>query len=641
MTDSQVEQEHGTLAAYYQCLKTNKHFRWLNYVAVLTLVEEFSHSSLAISAVIVVHFLPSLLLAPVCGVVADRCNRVRVLLVTALLDAVAVAALALIQWPSQVPLLYGLLVVQFTCNSFYDPARKALIPLTVPQSQLHLAMTIDSFAWSLTGAVGASIGGVVASKLGNATCFLLDSLTYLVAAWCAYQLPRSLGRPGGPAGTAGDGHAVPDSGAAAAAAAAISARRQLKKRQSDLVLGLELGHLDSDSEQLEAGEAAGPARPHSANGLGSGEAAWLLTAGEARSASPDWDGSGLAAHRSKPGRRHPSLREGELPPVQPSGPEIVSQYPQYQSPGGREGLKSPARLSPDPRGVQRSPAPKAKRSDAEEGPLVALAQINGHSHGHSAAVPAAAAAAAGQAARGPGVVGAALGAVQEAWLAAWEGWRYLWGSDNRDVATLVTIKCCGSLLWGAIDVLNVRFSQMPAMQKLGDASVTLGLIFAVVGIACFLGPVMLNALVPPRPAALAWGVAASFAFMFVGFVIMLVASNISLLLLSTFVRSIGSATLWLYSTLLLQLRVPNAILGRMSAVEMALYTVTEAASSIFGGAAFDVLHLTLQQTLAVLAVLGGALTVLWVAFAAGYSRGRAAYAPVPADDIPDEAVTPA
>ena len=103
----------------------------------------------------------------------------------------------------------------------------------------------------------------------------------------------------------------------------------------------------------------------------------------------------------------------------------------------------------------------------------------------------------------------------------------------------------------------------------------------------------------------------------------------------------GSATLWLYSTLLLQLRVPNAILGRMSAVEMALYTVTEAASSVFGGAAFDLLHLTLQQTLAVLAVLGGASTLLWVTFAAGYSRRRAAYAPVPVDESQDEAVTSA
>lgn len=54
-----------------------------------------------------------------------------------------------------------------------------MIPLTVPPSQLHLATTIDSFAWSLTGAVGGSAGGFVASRLGNSTCFLLvgSSLT--------------------------------------------------------------------------------------------------------------------------------------------------------------------------------------------------------------------------------------------------------------------------------------------------------------------------------------------------------------------------------------------------------------------------------------------------------------------------------
>jgi hypothetical protein len=31
----------------------------------------------------------------------------------------------------------------------------------------------------------------------------------------------------------------------------------------------------------------------------------------------------------------------------------------------------------------------------------------------------------------------------------------------------------------------------------------------------------------------------------------------------------GSSTLWVYSTLLLQLSVPNALLGRMSALDMA------------------------------------------------------------------------
>lgn len=47
---------------------------WLSYIATLSLVEEFSGGSgLALSGVVLIRFLPSLILAPVTGVVADRC----------------------------------------------------------------------------------------------------------------------------------------------------------------------------------------------------------------------------------------------------------------------------------------------------------------------------------------------------------------------------------------------------------------------------------------------------------------------------------------------------------------------------------------------------------------------------------------
>jgi hypothetical protein len=104
-----------------------------------------------------------------------RVNRVRVLVAAALADAAVVGFLALVRQPSQVPLLYALLTLQFTAAAFYDPARKALVPVLVPAADLHLATTIDSFAWSITGAVGASLGGLLASKLGKPTCFLIVS----------------------------------------------------------------------------------------------------------------------------------------------------------------------------------------------------------------------------------------------------------------------------------------------------------------------------------------------------------------------------------------------------------------------------------------------------------------------------------
>ena len=76
--------------------------------------------------------------------------------------------------------------------AFYDPARRALTPSLVPRSKLHLATTLDSFAWSLVGALGSSLGGLAASKVGVYACFGIDAVTYILAAGCAYKLQACL-----------------------------------------------------------------------------------------------------------------------------------------------------------------------------------------------------------------------------------------------------------------------------------------------------------------------------------------------------------------------------------------------------------------------------------------------------------------
>lgn len=73
-------------------------------------------------------------------------------------------------------------------TAFYDPARRALTPNLVPRHRLHLATTLDSFAWSLTGAIGSSLGGLAASKFGVQACFYIDAGTYLFSAACAFRL---------------------------------------------------------------------------------------------------------------------------------------------------------------------------------------------------------------------------------------------------------------------------------------------------------------------------------------------------------------------------------------------------------------------------------------------------------------------
>ncbi len=99
-----------------------------------------------------------------------RANRVHILVATALLAAAVVATLvaALRLW-----IVYLLLTLQCCITSVQYAARQALLPRVVAEQDLQTAVTLDSFCWSLTGAVGAAIGGVVAAQLGITACFLL------------------------------------------------------------------------------------------------------------------------------------------------------------------------------------------------------------------------------------------------------------------------------------------------------------------------------------------------------------------------------------------------------------------------------------------------------------------------------------
>jgi hypothetical protein len=69
---------------------------------------------------------------------------------------------------------------------------------------------------------------------------------------------------------------------------------------------------------------------------------------------------------------------------------------------------------------------------------------------------------------------------------------------DRDAAAFALIKASGAVVWGASDILQVRFSNLRSMQSLGDSSTTLGLLFAAIGLACFMGPIISNRLTPPR-----------------------------------------------------------------------------------------------------------------------------------------------
>jgi MFS family permease len=186
------------MTAYLQLLRRNPAFSrlwlayaisllgdWFNTIVLATLIASYApeeSQGIAISGLLLARTLPPLLLSPFAGVLVDRFNRKRLLIASDLLRSVVVLGFLLVDSPDKLWLIYALLVTQFSLSTVFEPGRNALLPNVCAADDLVGANTLGSITWSVMLAMGAIIGGVVASLVGTQAALLIGSLTFIASA---------------------------------------------------------------------------------------------------------------------------------------------------------------------------------------------------------------------------------------------------------------------------------------------------------------------------------------------------------------------------------------------------------------------------------------------------------------------------
>lgn len=202
---------------YITLLRRNRNFRnlwlgtvvsllgdWFNLLASADLIAQLTNSSgLAVSTLFLARFLPIFVFSPVAGVLADRFDRRRIMILTDFCRAAIVLCFLLIQSAEQIWVFYLLTALQFTLSALFTPAKSAVLPTIVERKDLVTANALDSFTWSTMLAFGSFLGGIVAAYFGGEIAFILDALTFLVSAWFISRIimpertVRIAGRVGG------------------------------------------------------------------------------------------------------------------------------------------------------------------------------------------------------------------------------------------------------------------------------------------------------------------------------------------------------------------------------------------------------------------------------------------------------------
>jgi MFS family permease len=197
-----IEQPGGVRASY-RLLRRNRDFRrlyiaslislggdWFLTVALFGLVLDLTHSGLAVAGVIAAEDLTFFLASPLAGILADRLDRRKLMVVADLARMVLVLGFLFPRSSSNVWIVFPLLAVVACFSATFEPASMAALPNLVESDDLATANALSGSVWGTMLAVGAALGGLVTAAFGRDTAIVVDAASFAASAWLIWRVHR-------------------------------------------------------------------------------------------------------------------------------------------------------------------------------------------------------------------------------------------------------------------------------------------------------------------------------------------------------------------------------------------------------------------------------------------------------------------
>jgi predicted MFS family arabinose efflux permease len=154
---------------------------WMQIVAQGWLIYRLSHSAFLLALDQFLAGIPIFLFSLIGGVVADRIERRKILLMSQYVQMASAGTLTVLiilglqhVWP-----ILCLSFVSGLAQSFGGPAYSALIPTLVEPEDMPNAIALNSIQFNLAVTVGPALAGVTLARLGEKWCFGLNALSFL------------------------------------------------------------------------------------------------------------------------------------------------------------------------------------------------------------------------------------------------------------------------------------------------------------------------------------------------------------------------------------------------------------------------------------------------------------------------------
>ena len=164
-----------------------------------------------------------------------------------------------------------------------------------------------------------------------------------------------------------------------------------------------------------------------------------------------------------------------------------------------------------------------------------------------------------------------------------DGFRYV--RRNAHVAALMLVKAGWGLAGGILLLLTIFGQRVFPIG--GSTAAGIGVLYAARGVGAGLGPITLRWILGQRPGTLRRTLGPAYFMIGIFYIALSVAPVLALASVCVLFAHFGGSILWVFSTVLLQMEVPDEFRGRVFAAELALVTLTSSVSSYLTGHFLD------------------------------------------------------
>ena len=194
-------------------------------------------------------------------------------------------------------------------------------------------------------------------------------------------------------------------------------------------------------------------------------------------------------------------------------------------------------------------------------------------------------------------------ALESGWQNFVDGMNYV--RKDLDVGVVTLVKALGQV--GSFDIIAALYASH-VFREGQEGATTLGLMFTAFGVGAVIGPLISNRFGESHTVWLRGAILAGFVCMPLAWLIVGTAPTLPVALVGCVLRGAGGSINWTYSDVLLQMTVPNHLLGRVFAFNIALFTLAVSISLWLTGYVTDAFHLDPRTIVLLLA--GGSLVPL-------------------------------